>query len=68
MVASALPLSWNELIKLPFFRFILPKQFSDVPYLYPEYTTDEPIADHEVTLFVSELNLLSSCDKTIVLA
>ena len=38
----------------------LPKQFSEVPYLYPEYITDEPIGDQDVTLDVSELNLLSS--------
>lgn len=33
IVASALPLSWNELIKFPVFRFRLPKQFKEVPYL-----------------------------------
>lgn len=37
-----------------------------MPYLYPEYTTDEPDNDHDVTLELSELNLLSSCDNSIV--
>jgi hypothetical protein len=33
IVAWALPLSWNELIELPFCKFKLPKQFNEVPYL-----------------------------------
>jgi len=54
------------LVKYPVCKFKLPKQFNAVPYLYPEYTTGVPIGDHDVTLGVSEQNLLSSCARIIV--